>query len=141
LLLFTALLIFTVAGALWPRVGASRLLMEVAALMLLLFCWMPVSMLIVRTVQSPYSWQPPTDKQAGAIVVLAGAIHDPFPPLPLPLLGSSTYAAAATLPGCITNGNPCLWCSQEVLCTAIRGGRMRMSCEIFCFVMAFPNRS
>jgi uncharacterized SAM-binding protein YcdF (DUF218 family) len=91
LLLFTALLIFTVAGALWPRVGASRLLVKVAALMLLLFCWMPVSMLIVRTVQSPYSWQPPTDKQAGAIVVLAGAIHDPFPPLPLPLLGSSTY--------------------------------------------------
>jgi hypothetical protein len=36
-------------------------------------------------------WQPPTDKQAGAIVVLAGAVHDPFPPLPLPLLGSSTY--------------------------------------------------
>lgn len=91
MLLFAALLIFTVAGTLWPRVGASRLLVKVAALMLFLFCWTPVSMLIVRTVQSPYSWQPPTDKQAGAIVVLAGAIHDPFPPLPLPLLGSSTY--------------------------------------------------
>jgi uncharacterized SAM-binding protein YcdF (DUF218 family) len=91
LLLFTALLIFTVAGILWPRVGASRLLAKVAALMLLLFCWTPVSMLIVRAVQSPYSWQSPTDKQADAIVVLAGAVHDPFPPLPLPLLGRSTY--------------------------------------------------
>jgi uncharacterized SAM-binding protein YcdF (DUF218 family) len=59
--------------------------------MLFLFCWMPVSMLIVRAVQSPYSRQPPTDKQAGAIVVLAGAVHDPFPPLPFPLLGDSTY--------------------------------------------------
>jgi uncharacterized SAM-binding protein YcdF (DUF218 family) len=91
LLLFTALLICTVAGALWPGVGARRLLVKVAALMLLLFCWTPVSMLIVRAVQSPYSWQPPTDKQASAIVVLAGAVHDPFPPLPLPLLGGSTY--------------------------------------------------
>jgi uncharacterized SAM-binding protein YcdF (DUF218 family) len=91
LLLFTALLIFTVAGTLWPRVGARRLLVKVAALMLFLLCWTPVSMLIVRAVQSPYSWQPPTDKQAGAIVVLAGEVHDPFPPLPLPLLGSSTY--------------------------------------------------
>ena len=91
MLLFTALLIFTVAGILWPRVGASRLLVKVAALMLLLFCWPPVSMLIVRAVQSPYSWQPPTDKQEGAIVVLAGAVHDPFPPVPLPLPGNSTY--------------------------------------------------
>ena len=89
--LFTALLIFTVAGALWPRVGARRLLVKVAALMLFLYCWAPASMLIVRAVQSPYSRQPPTDKQAGAIVVLAGAVHDPFPPLPLPLLGDSTY--------------------------------------------------
>jgi uncharacterized SAM-binding protein YcdF (DUF218 family) len=89
LLLFTALLIFTVAGTLWPRVGASRLLVKVAALMLFLFGWTPVSMLIMRAVQSPYRWQPPTDKQAGVIVVLAGAVHDPFPPLPL--LGSSTY--------------------------------------------------
>jgi hypothetical protein len=89
LLLFTALLIFTVAGTLWPRVGARRLLVKVAALMLFPFCWMPVSMLSVRTVQSLYSWQPPTDKQAGAIVVLAGVVHDPFPPLPL--LGRSTY--------------------------------------------------
>jgi hypothetical protein len=88
---FTARLIFTVAGTLWPRVGARRLLVKVAALMLLPFCWMPVSMLIVRVVQAPYSWQPPTDKQAGAIVVLAGVVHDPFPPLPLPLLGSSTH--------------------------------------------------
>ncbi len=59
--------------------------------MLFLYCWAPASMLIVRAVQSPYSRQPPTDKQAGAIVVLAGAVRDPFLPLPLPLLGNSTY--------------------------------------------------
>ena len=91
MVVFTALLILTVAGACCSRRGAPRRAAKAAAIGLFLFCWTPFSMLVVRAVQSPYSRQPPADSQAGAIVVLAGAVHPPLPPLPEPVVGSNTY--------------------------------------------------
>ncbi len=48
-------------------------------------------MLIWRGVQSRYSREPPAPADAGAIVILAGAVHQPFPPRTAPLLGADTY--------------------------------------------------
>lgn len=48
-------------------------------------------MLIWRVVQAEYARQPPAPQDAGAIVVLAGSVHQPFPLRPTTLLGFNTY--------------------------------------------------
>lgn len=90
MILLTILLITAVVAALRSTGRGSRFGKAVAVL-LFLFCWTPLSMLALRAVQSSYSRQPPQDQDAGAIVVLAGTVHDPFAPLPVPLLGHNTY--------------------------------------------------
>jgi uncharacterized SAM-binding protein YcdF (DUF218 family) len=88
--MFSALLAVVTVGALSKSEGRRRA-GKVAAVALLLFCWTPVSMLVVRAVQGRYTPERPVTEHAGAIVVLAGSVHAPFPPLPEPLVGAETY--------------------------------------------------
>ena len=106
----------TTAGILHWRIRGRRPSYALpAALLLFLFCWTPVSMLVLRAVQSAYPLQAPEPGDAGAIVILSGLVNDPFPPRPFALLGQNTlercsYGAwyrqrAATLPVLVTGGN------------------------------------
>jgi uncharacterized SAM-binding protein YcdF (DUF218 family) len=62
----------------------------VAAVLLFLFCWTPISMLVVRAAQAPYSQRPPDPGNAGAIVILAGSVREPFPPRTFSIPGENT---------------------------------------------------
>jgi uncharacterized SAM-binding protein YcdF (DUF218 family) len=89
--LFPALLIITTLGVLRWRGGRRPRYLVPAAILLFLFCWMPVSMLLMRALQAAYKREPPPAGDAGAIVILAGAVHEPFAPLSFPLPGANTY--------------------------------------------------
>jgi uncharacterized SAM-binding protein YcdF (DUF218 family) len=89
--LLAVLLILTTVGALRLRDKRRPRYLVPAAVLLFLYCWPPVSMLVWRAVQSRYSRTPPAPEDAGAIVILAGGVRQPFPPRDAPLLGDSTF--------------------------------------------------
>lgn len=89
--LFSSLILILLFFAFVQRPAKGRSWFRSSAVTLFLISWPPVAGLILWVFQAPYSTLPPTDHNVEAIIVLAGAVFPPAPPLPKAMLGSDTY--------------------------------------------------
>lgn len=88
---FSTLLFLTVAAALYLGWRRRQWLVAVPAALVLVYSWMPVAMALTRAWEWPYVGRRPAGEDIGAIVVLAAVVHDPFPPMPVPVAGYGTF--------------------------------------------------
>ncbi len=91
---YPALVLGALAGLVlhWrAKPGRKPWLLTLALAGLILFSWPPVAWLLSGTLEWWYPDHPSPAGDAEAIVVLAGAVDDPRPDRPWPLLGYDTY--------------------------------------------------
>jgi uncharacterized SAM-binding protein YcdF (DUF218 family) len=88
---FAILLFATIGLFAYRATPRRRRLASVSAAGLILYSWLPVALAAARIWERGYPPLVSNGSDAGAIVVLSGGVHRPFPPLNEPVLGEETY--------------------------------------------------
>jgi uncharacterized SAM-binding protein YcdF (DUF218 family) len=89
--LLSALLVVSLFIGGWCAWRSRSVLPVLGALSLFLVSWPPLAMVILRGLESPYSYHLPSDRGIQAIVVLSSGVSPPFPPRPTAILGFDSY--------------------------------------------------